>query len=97
MPETNSKRLKLVSPRQTADVLIERVSNQNDLLPLPSSPDGTLASRRRLHLQFAQQKCIYVYMERMYFFNTFLQMHFPHRGLSVTGASRALLLFVASC
>lgn len=33
---------------------------------------------RLLHLQFAQQKCIYMYMERMYFFNTFLQMHFPH-------------------
>lgn len=39
-----------------------------------------LAVQRLLHLQFAQQKCIYMYMERMYFFNTFLQMHFHHHG-----------------
>lgn len=30
---------------------------------------------RLLLLQFAQQKCIYMYMEGMYFCNTFLQVH----------------------
>lgn len=41
------------------------------------------AGLRLLHLQFAQQKCIYMYMEEMYFCNTFLQVHIPFYSIPV--------------
>lgn len=46
----------------------------NILLP-STHKQREMAGLRLLHLQFAQQKCIYMYMEGMYFCNTFLQVH----------------------
>lgn len=48
----------------------------NILLP-STHKQRKVAGLRLLHLQFAQHKCIYMYMEGMYFCNTFLQVHYP--------------------